>query len=79
MLLQYYRQPAGHEPLSFCSETCIFLAALRIILLIVEHYNGSIEKSITITSKIHLFTDSKNMIKNFTTMNKYQLYTSNVP
>ena len=39
--------------------------------LIVEHYNESIKESITITSKIHLFTDSKNMIKKLTTMNQY--------
>ena len=70
-LLSYYGQPAGHDPLSLRSEACAFLAAIRIIYLIAEHYEDNITDSIAITSKIHLYTDSLSMIKKLTAMNKY--------
>jgi hypothetical protein len=31
MLLNCFGQPAGHNPLSFRSEICAFLAAIRLI------------------------------------------------
>ena len=73
VFLSCYSQPAGHELLSFRSEACIFLAAIRIIFLIAEHYNESMNDSIVITSKICLYTDSLNMFKNFNLMNKYPI------
>ena len=70
-LLSCYGQPAGHDPLPFWSEACVFLAAIRIIFLIVEYYNESINNFVAITSKIHLYIDSLSMIKKLNSMNKY--------
>ena len=50
VLLSSYGQPAGHNPLSFRSEVCAFLAAICKIFLIVEHYNASIGNFVAITS-----------------------------
>ena len=71
VLLTCYGQPAGHDPLSFQSEAYVFLTALWINFLIKEHNNVGIKESIAITSKIHIITDSKSMIKKLTAMNKY--------
>ena len=70
-LLSCYGQPAGHDPLSFRFEAFAFLATIRIISLIVAHYEDNIHNYIAITSKIHLYTDSLSMIKKLTAMNKY--------
>ena len=70
-LLSCYGQPAGHDPLSFRSEACAFLAAIRIISFIAAHYDDDITAYIAITSKIHLYTDSLSMIKKLNAMNKY--------
>ena len=57
VLLSCYGQAVGHNPLSFRSEACAFLAALLIIFLIAEHYIEKIEESITITRMLHLFRE----------------------
>ena len=39
VLLSCYGQLAGHDPLSFHSKACAFLAATPLIFLIAEHYD----------------------------------------
>ena len=38
-LLASYGQPVGHDPLSYRAEICAFLAALRLINLLVQQYD----------------------------------------
>ena len=39
LLISCYGRTAGHDPLSFQTETSAFLAALQIVLLIAAYYN----------------------------------------
>ena len=48
VLLFYFRQPAGLNPLSSHSEACVFLAATRLIFLILQHYDKLITNAIDI-------------------------------
>lgn len=66
-----YGQPAGHNPMSFRSEPCVFLAATQLIFLIAEHYNKLIVDAIDILYKIHLYTASMSMIKKLNPMDTY--------
>ena len=68
VLLSCYEQPAGHNPLSFRSEACAFLAATWLIFLIAEHYDELIVDAIDISCKIHLYTDSMSMVKKLNSM-----------
>ena len=60
--LSCYRQLAGHDTLSFRSETCVFLSATRLIFLIAEHFNKLIVDAIDILCKIHLYNNSMSII-----------------
>lgn len=48
-----------------------FLVATQLISLIVDHYDALISNSISILSKIHLYTDSKSMIDKLNAMDMY--------
>ena len=71
VLLSRFGQPAGLDPLSFCSEACSFLIATRLIFLIAQHYDELITNAIDISCKIHLYTDSLSMIKELNSMHAY--------
>ena len=66
-----YGQLAGHNPLSFRSKACLFLAATQLIFLIAEHYDKLIVDAIDILFKIHLYTASMSMIKKLKSMDTY--------
>jgi hypothetical protein len=40
ILLMCYGQPSGNDPLSFRSEICAFLAAVRLVTLLNQYYDG---------------------------------------
>ena len=61
-ILACYGQPAGHDPLSYRAEIHAFLAALRLINLLVEYYEGMLDEKCKMGTKFHLFTDSKSML-----------------
>ena len=58
-LLTSYGQPAGHDPLSYQSEIYAFLAALRLINLLVQHYDEVPTDECKIKSIFHLYTDTR--------------------
>ena len=68
ILLLCFGKPAGLDPLSFQSKAFAFLAATWLIFLIAQHYDELITDAINISWKIHLYTDSLNMIKKLNSM-----------
>ena len=64
VLLSYYGQDVGHDPLSFRTEASAFL------FMIAEYYKEGPNKSIVTTKLITLFTDSPSILKKHTTMHK---------
>jgi hypothetical protein len=64
ILLMCYGQPSGNHPLSFRSEICEFLAAIRLVKLIIQYYDEKILCDEPGRSKIQVYTDSASMIKN---------------
>ena len=70
-ILACYGQPAGHDPLSYRAEICAFLAALRLITLLVEYYKGILDEKCTMETKFHLFIDSKSMLDKLKEIDKY--------
>ena len=66
-----YERTAGHDPLSFQTEASAFLAALRVVLLIVEYYKEGPTGLLATNKEITLFTDSRSMVNKLEAMNKY--------
>jgi hypothetical protein len=62
ILLSCYGQPSGNNPLSFRSEICAFLAAIRLIKLLITYYDNKINCKEPTRSKIQVYTDSLSMI-----------------
>jgi hypothetical protein len=71
ILLTCFGQPAGNDPLSFRSEICAFLAAVRLIILITEYYDERLSCNEQGRSKIQVYTDSASMIKKLKAYDKY--------
>jgi len=71
ILLTCFGQPAGNDPLSFRSEICAFLAAIRLVTLIMNYYDKKLTRNEPIQSKIQVYTDSLSMIKKLTAYDKY--------
>ena len=70
-ILACHCQPAGHDPLLYRAEICAFLAALRLITLLVEYYEGILDEKCAMETKFHLFTDSKSMLDKLKELDKY--------
>ena len=70
-LISCYGRTAGHDPLSFRTEACAFLAALRIVLLIAAYYKEEPTRLLTTGKEMTLFTDSKSMVNKLNAMNAY--------
>jgi hypothetical protein len=73
ILLTCFGQPSGHDPLSFRSEICAFLAAIRLVKLIITYYDNKLECKEPTRSKIQIYTDSLNMITKLKEYNKYTM------
>jgi hypothetical protein len=63
IILTCYGQPSRNDPLSFRSEICAFLAAVQLITLLNQYYDGIIQCTGPARSKIQVYTDSLSMKK----------------
>jgi ribonuclease HI len=63
ILLTCFGQPSGNDPLSFRSEICAFLAAIRLVTLLIKYYDKKLTRDEPMRSKIQVYTDSLSMIK----------------
>jgi hypothetical protein len=57
-----FGQPAGHDPLSFCSEICAFLAAVTFITTLIKYYDTSLQCTEKVRGKFQFYTDSLSML-----------------
>ena len=57
ILLSCYGQPSGNDPLSFRSEICAFLAAVRLVTLLTNYYDDILQCIEPIWSKIQECTN----------------------
>ncbi|OEU11118.1 hypothetical protein FRACYDRAFT_246229 [Fragilariopsis cylindrus CCMP1102] len=71
ILLSCYGQPSGNDPLSFRSEICAFLAAVRLVTLMTKYYDKLLECDEPIRSKIQVYTDSLSMITKLEAYDEY--------
>jgi hypothetical protein len=71
ILLTCYGQPSGNDPLSFRSEICAFLAAVRLVTLLNQYYDDILKCSEPTRSKIQVYTDSLSMIKKLEAYDEY--------
>ena len=71
ILLSCYGQPSGNDPLSFRSEICAFLAAVRLVTLMTKYYGKKIQCNEPVRSKIQVYTDSLSMIKKLKAYDAY--------
>jgi hypothetical protein len=58
ILLMCYGQPSGNNPLSFRSEICAFLAAVRPVTLINKYYDDILQCEEPARSKIQVYIQS---------------------
>ena len=71
ILLTCYGQPSGNDPLSFRSEICAFLAAVRLTRLLIQYYDEILNCTDKERTKIQFYTDSLSMMKKFKAYDKY--------
>jgi len=71
ILLSCFGQPSGNDPLSFRSEICAFLAAIRLVKLLTQYYDEKLPCEEPVRSKIQVYTDSASMIKKLKAYDKY--------
>ena len=71
ILLTCYGQPSGHDPLSFRSEICAFLAAVRLTRLLIEYYDDILCCTDKERTKVQFYTDSLSMMKKLKSYDKY--------
>ena len=71
ILLSCYGQPSGNDPLSFRSEICAFLAAVRLVTLMTKYYSNILQSDEPIRSKIQVYTDSLSMINKLEAYDEY--------
>jgi ribonuclease HI len=72
ILLTCCGQPAGNNPISFRSEICAFLAAVRLVTLINKYYDDILQCEEQTRSKIQVYTDSLSMMKKLEAYGKYR-------
>jgi hypothetical protein len=71
ILLTCFGQPAGNNPLSFRSEICAFLAAIRLVTLLNQYYDDIVQCNTSTRSKIQVYTDSLSMITKLEAYGEY--------
>ena len=71
ILLSCYGQPAGHDPLSFRSEICAFLAAVRLIAMLTKYYDDLLPCKEKAKGNFQFYTDSLSMIKKLEAYSEY--------
>jgi hypothetical protein len=71
ILLTCYGQPSGNNPLSFRSEICAFLAAVRLVTLLNKYYDAILQREEPTRSKIQVYTDSLSMMTKLKAYDEY--------
>jgi hypothetical protein len=71
ILLSCYGQPSGNNPLSFRSEICAFLAAVRLVTLLNKYYDAILQCEEPTRSKIQVYTDSLSMMTKLKAYDEY--------
>jgi hypothetical protein len=66
-----FGQPAGHDPLSFRSEICAFLAAVTFITTMIQYYDSSLNCTEKVCGKFQFYTDSLSMLTKLKAFGKY--------
>ena len=69
--LSCYGQPAGHDPLSFRSEICAFLAAVQLVQHLIQYYDDVLLCTEQAGGKFQFYTDSLSMIKKLEAYSEY--------
>jgi hypothetical protein len=73
ILLTRYGQPSGNDPLTFRSEIRAFLAAVGLVTLLNQYYDGILHCTEPARSKIQVYTDSLSMIKKLKAYDEYSI------
>jgi hypothetical protein len=71
ILVTCFGQPAGHDPLSFRSKICAFLAAVKLITLLIQYDDDLLSCNEKVRGKFQFFTDSLSMIKKLEAYSEY--------
>ena len=71
ILATCFGQPSGHDPLSFRSEICAFLAAVKFVTTLIQYYDSLTECSEKMRGKFQFYTDSLSMLKKLKAIDKY--------
>jgi hypothetical protein len=71
ILLTCFGQPARNNPLSFRSEICAFLAAIRLVTLLNQYYDSILCCTEPARSKIQVYTDILSMITKLEAYGEY--------
>ena len=71
LLASCFGQPAGHDPLSFQSEICAFLAAVKLVTLLIEYYEDLLPCDDKLQGEFQLHIDSLSMMKKTKAYDKY--------
>jgi len=71
ILVTCFGQPAGHDPLSFRSEICAFLAAVKFITILIQYYDNQLHCSEKVRGKFQFYTDSLSMMKKLKAFDRY--------
>jgi hypothetical protein len=71
ILTTCFGQPSGHDPLSFRSEICALLAAVKFIQILIQHYDDEMKCREKFRGKFQFYTDSFSMIKKLKAFGKY--------
>jgi hypothetical protein len=66
-----FGQPAGHDPLSFRSEICAFLAAVTLITTMIQYYDNSLHCTEKARGKFQFYTDSLSMLTKLKAFDEY--------
>jgi hypothetical protein len=71
ILTTCFGQPSGHDPLSFRSEICAFLAAVKFITILVQYYDDHLQCKEKVRGKFQFYTDSSSMMKKLKAFDRY--------
>ena len=71
ILATCFGQPSGHDPLSFRSEICAFMAAVKFVTLLIQYYDNLLPCNEKLRGKFQFYTDSFSMMKKLKAFDKF--------
>jgi hypothetical protein len=71
ILVTCFGQLSGHDLLSFRSEICAFLAAVKFVTILIQYYDKLVSCSEKVRGKFQFYTDSLSMMKKLKAIDKY--------